>query len=503
MKFLIFIILGMFLSSGFLCGESLFCGKAKVVSGSRCSNLRVRFILSECGDGDEWTGEEEGKVLCQKGGAVAQLSKGKKIFSIAVREISPGVWSPVGNVYQLAQQAPDTNLRSRQSSLERSAGSSLVDFGGEFRFRTEKNQNNDFSTIRSFHSLRLRPEISVQPADLVRFYFEPQVTHVFGEPKWIPVTETHHVKVGTSGSQFDPGLTVHQAFGDLSLTSFWRVILGRQEFSYGEQVLVGASDWENPGTSFDGIRSRFEWEKSFLEIFTAKLWDSNATSNGTGDQDFHGIYFSWSHPQLLMALEPYSFWLNDQRGDPFQVFTTGLFLKGQLNRLRFRSELSGQWGDRTGQQAWLALNAPPIFREKISLGVDAFWSSPQFNSLFPTSHLWLGWADVLGRRNLSGGGFTAEIDSGSALDFHLRLLYFIRSDTRAPSYQWDGLTSINLSEEEGAYLGWEADLGFKLKIHGSADILASAALFFPSPPLKRLVSADGTGRFEISVMSRF
>jgi hypothetical protein len=174
-----------------------------------------------------------------------------------------------------------------------------------------------------------------------------------------------------------------------------------------------------------------------------------------------------------------------------------------LNELELRLEGTGQWGDRTGQQAWLGILAPPLFHRSIRLGLDGFWSSPQFHPLFPSNHKWLGWADVLGRRNLSGLGFEGHFQLGRDLELTSRLLYFLRSDVNHPVYQWDGLTAIKLSTNSDPSLGAELDFGLRFAVLRGADVLLSAALFFPAPSLRSQLSEDWIGRFEAGWEARF
>jgi len=475
------------------------CGEAKIVSGSHCSNLQVQFFLGKCGGPIR----QKGQVVCVRGGAEARIIAADKLFSIPLREVAPGVWVLLGNVNEAP--APKVMSIKQEKTTEKEAVNNreLLKILGDFRVRTEQNRFNDLSLDRAFNSLRLRPGFRLEASDNASFFFQPQANLFFGEPQWISVTETTNVKVAASGANRDPNVTIHQAFGDFKVAPNWRWILGRQVFSYGEEVLVGPSDWENPGTSFDGLRSRFEWQKSFLDIFTTKLWDSNIHSNHLGDRDFHGMYFLWAPPDQGYSFEPYVFWLEDRRSNPVQVLSSGIFMKIQLNELELKSEVTGQWGDRTGQQGWLSLVAPPLFNRTIRIGVDGFWSTAQFHPLFPSNHKWLGWSDVLGRRNLSGLGWEGKYQVQSQIEMMARGLYFLRTDNERPAYQWDGLTPVNLPASSNPHLGFEADFGLKVGIFEGTHAVVSGALFFPSASFKTQIDRDWIGRFEAAVESRF
>ncbi|MFM8268761.1 MAG: alginate export family protein, partial [Pseudomonadota bacterium] len=379
----------------------------------------------------------------------------------------------------------------------------IFEVSGQFRFRAEENRKNDFSSQRGFSSLRARAGLFFHPNEYVDFLIQPQAVHVFGEPALLPATSNLNVAVGTSGANRDPQLSFHQAYGELRANQLWRLILGRQIIALGDEVLVGASDWENPGRSFDGVRSRLEWGQSSWDLFSAKLWDNNTQTSGRGDRDFHGTYLSWNHPNRNVSLSPYLFWLRDHRSSLNQVFTSGLHFRVNLDELELKTEASGQWGDSSGQQIWAELKSKQFSSIRMQVGVDGFWASPEFNPLFPTTHKWLGWADVLGRRNLSGLGFQASVNFLPQSEFLLRGLHFLKSSSDFAAYQVDGTTPVNNSSDSSLNLGSELDFVLKSSILPSVELISSAAIFLPADSLKTTLREDWMGRFEVSLVSNF
>jgi hypothetical protein len=204
-----------------------------------------------------------------------------------------------------------------------------------------------------------------------------------------------------------------------------------------------------------------------------------------------------------VTLAPYFFWLRDHRSHLNQLFTSGLHTRVNLSEVEMRTEASGQWGETTGQQMWAELKSRAFSSLGIQVGIDGFWSSPDFNPLFPSTHKWLGWADVLGRRNLSGLGFQFALNPFSNTELLIRGLHFLKSDTEFPVYQADGTTPINNSSDKDQTLGSELDFIFQSPLLKSVDFVGAASIFLPSNALKMNLSESWVGRFEVSLISNF
>jgi hypothetical protein len=494
-----------FLACSFPCLGEKSCGEAKIIAGSSCSTLKVQFNLQDCGGK-----KEEAQIECEVDRANALLMTESNTYHIPIREIAPGVWTLVGSLREYPKKwRPQENekgnivFRVNRSQEVGHSWPSLFEISGQFRFRIEENRKNDFSTERGFSSLRARAGLFFHPTENVEFLLQPQAVHLSGEPLLQPATPNLSVPVATSGTNRDPQLSFHQAFGQFRISPIWRFILGRQILALGDEVLVGASDWENPGRSFDGVRSRVEWGKSSWDLFSTKLWDNNTQESGSGYRDFHGTYVSWTHPKHDLAIAPYLFWLRDHRLHLNQLFTSGLHTRLNLGEVEMRAEASGQWGESTGQQLWVELKSRAFSALGIQVGVDGFWSSPDFNPLFPSTHKWLGWADVLGRRNLSGLGFQFGLNPFLNTELSVRGLHFLRSNSDFPAYQADGTTPLNNSSDKGQTLGSELDLILKSPVLKSVDFVGAASVFLPSNSLKTTLSDSWVGRFEVSLISNF
>lgn len=485
------------------------CGEAKILSGSTCESLRVVFRLKSCGlDRDEMA-----QVICKESFPAAVFYGEKQTYFAPLRELSPGVWSVVGTVREYSKNWSPTpsEVRKQRIIIKSNASpinpdetiNSLLEIGGQFRFRSEQNRKNDFATNRAFSSVRLRSDFWFRPTEGISFLLEPQANSILGEPSLVGATSSLNIPAATSGANRDPLLTFHQALAELKLTPTWRFILGRQTLIYDDEVLVGASDWENPGTSFDGVRSRLEGKQFAWEVFTVKLWDSNTKTNGQGDRDFHGTHLSWSDFNRSLEVNPYLFWLRDQRATLKNFHLVGIHSRYTRAQVDVRGELTQQWGERSGQQAWAQLEIEPSSHSTFRFSVDGLWASSGFNPLFPSTHKWLGWADVVGRRNLLGVGARGKFELFRELGVEIRGLHLLRADKSHAVFQADSETPIpNLSGSQQT-IGTEADLILSSRILPNVDLTAASSIFLPGELVKSGNLDTWLGRFELSLSAFF
>jgi len=117
---------------------------------------------------------------------------------------------------------------------------------GEVRVRNE-NDNRDFNAdtgYKSFNLMRTRIGINVHPAQAMNVFVQVQDSRVQG------IEPTSSIP----GVQQDNTLDLHQGFfqvNDLGWTGFG-LKAGRMEVRFGNERLVGVTDWSNTPTAFDG-----------------------------------------------------------------------------------------------------------------------------------------------------------------------------------------------------------------------------------------------------------
>ena len=92
--------------------------------------------------------------------------------------------------------------------------------------------------------------------------------------------------------------------------SWIRFRVGRQELRFGQERLVGVSDWTNAPRVFDGFRLSLGTNKNHVDLFSASVVVNNpvAFDNHAGGMNFHGMYGSFSSWVPKAHVEPFVFW---------------------------------------------------------------------------------------------------------------------------------------------------------------------------------------------------
>lgn len=233
-----------------------------------------------------------------------------------------------------------------------------------------------------------------------------------------------------------------QGWGELANYAEFPVGLkvGRQELSYGDERLIGVSDWSNTGRVFDAIKLRWQSKQFWIDAFGANVVNNNVNSgrdNSFDDKaewadDFYGLYgsttFVTNHVWDVYGL------LRDKADAKFagakrQLYTVGtrFLATPALAPWDYNVELIGQFGhvQTPGSQfgetraTWASHEA---FASTFNVGYtfDHEWKprlaagydyasgdhNPNngedgtFDPLFPTAHRPLGFLDAVGFKNI-------------------------------------------------------------------------------------------------------
>jgi len=299
-------------------------------------------------------------------------------------------------------------------------------------------------------------------------------------------------------------LDVHQAFAVLGDRQALPVTLkvGRQEFSYGDERLVGAFDWNNLGRVFDAAKLRFEDEAFWADAFVGRvvLADDGAF-NVANDYDwFSGLYASSravlpKHEAQLYVLarntgpqSPRATTGSPQTGGPpaRDIYTLGMRLKslpGQFGGWDYEAELAGQLGNfldptpgrrlahralaahLAGGYTWKQAPATPRLGLEYNFasgdGDPADGEHGTFENLFPTNHKFYGSMDLFSWQNLHHLRLASALRPvrhlAVTLDYHL----FWLADTADAFYQVNGAPRggpYGRRPENDAFVGSEINL---------------------------------------------
>ena len=292
-------------------------------------------------------------------------------------------------------------------------------FGGEYRNRLEGPTGIGNTGSRDFYLLdRLRVNATIQPKPWLGFYGEVQDARIFFN---------HHTP---NGNPYEDSWTLWEAYTQVgSSTAGWVDLLGgREVLAFGDERIIGPSNWTNVGRTFNTARADLHHPGYKVSVFAASVVPGENTDlhNALPGNNLYGIYGSFQNIISKATFEPYVLWRvaaaklalpeTVGRGHLNEV-TIGLHMKGTLPaNFDYDMEFNGQTGSLGPSpiRAWAGYSgfgktfsklagSPRVFIEgnyasgtKNPAGRD--WNT--FDQLYPSNHDKFGFADLVGRRNL-------------------------------------------------------------------------------------------------------
>ncbi len=156
-----------------------------------------------------------------------------------------------------------------------------LSFDTEVRGRTEgqTSLNEVSSNDRIYELTRVRGGISIVPAPFLRGYLQFQDTHALGLP--LPQVASNQ------RDQFD----LFQGYLDIHPLPKLDLVTGRQMLRYGNERLVGISDWTNNSRTWDGFVGHYggkDWIEAFATSVVVTTYPTSLDKHGTG-LTFYGL----------------------------------------------------------------------------------------------------------------------------------------------------------------------------------------------------------------------
>jgi hypothetical protein len=176
-----------------------------------------------------------------------------------------------------------------------------LQFGGQFRNRVESQDGLGFQSVDDVYNLtQLRLGVYIQPTKWLKLVGVTQDSRVFFN---------HHVPNATP---YQNTWDIREAYVQLgSSNEGWLdVVAGRQMFSFGDERVIGPSDWRNMGRTFDTVRLDLHPPGVKVSIFAASVIipvDGEIDHHIQGN-NIYGIYGSLTHVIPHTTLEPYVLW---------------------------------------------------------------------------------------------------------------------------------------------------------------------------------------------------
>ena len=400
-----------------------------------------------------------------------------------------------------AQTVPDSNADSGSSTNSSAAGASdpagsddsmnwlfpvhklnqslpsWFRIGGEYRGRIEGPTGIGFGNTHDYYSLnRLRVKLGIKPKEWLLFYGEVQDARIFFN---------HHI---ANTNPYEDKWTLWQAYPQLgsSETGWVDALAGRQVLRFGDERVIGPSEWLNVGRTFNVARVDLHHPGYLISVFASSVvpGENSDVHNALPGNNMYGVYGSFQNIVPKADFEPYVLWriaskspelpetLN--RGHLNEV-TIGLHWKGDLPAdFNYDTEFDGQTGSLGSSSiaAWAGYAnvgktfrkvaaAPHIFLEgnyasgtKNPNGHD--WNT--FDQIYPSNHDKLGFADLVGRRNLVH--FRTGVEEEPKTKWKLKQQFegYWLATSKDNFYASSGAIAVAAHPGAGRHIGNELDL---------------------------------------------
>lgn len=464
----------------------------------------------------------------------------KKIILSAFIAISsvPGA-EPASKVDSLPETTPHNPLSFCEGRLV---------FDVEERVRVESRENNfdfnsrvDSPTDDAWVLQRFRLGLRAKPSSWVSFYAQMQDAR-----EW----DSDRVNIpGKLGAEGDDTFDLRQGYVEVGDKKEFPLTLrlGRQALNYGDERLVGSSEWNNFARTFDAVKLRWEEKNWSLDGFASTVvaptkgefnksdfLDGNETGR---DQIFSGLYFSTTVVPV-QTTDVYVFHLHENNGmtaaksgNDTGFATLGMRVKSKPGVFAgtpagkmpagFEYEFEGafQTGEVRGfDQTAFAVHGglgytfeapwrPRIFSEyNFASGDDKALDgdSQTFQNLFPTNHKFYGAMDVFSWQNMHNAMLGMRVEPATNVTFQFEGHTFWLATNEDVWYRANGTTAVRpLNREADTYAGCETDVTLNWKATKNIALLAGHSHFFAGDCLKASGAADDADFFYLQAEVKY
>jgi len=374
-------------------------------------------------------------------------------------------------------------------------------FSGEYRLRPEEHTAYSFTAGNNdgFVLSRLNLNMEFTPAPWISAFVQAQ------DSSPIAIAPAH---ITTSIKDiFD----LHQAYIQFQNgeNGWFRLRVGRQEIRYGQERLIGVSDWVNAPRAFDGFRLVLGTAKDHFDIFSTSVVVNNplAFDRHAGGMDFHGIYGSLTTIVPKASLEPYIFWkalplVKSETGASGNenLWTYGFRIAGKLPRnFDYTIETAKQTGNYSTDsiQAWAGYtnagySLPKLLLKPRFLAQYDYASGDnklkdgimgRFDQLYPSNHDVFGLVDLLGWENIvqMRAGVGVQPINHLAVNFDYRKIFLANGNDSLYSSTGTVLVKTPATGALSRDVGDEADLFAKYDVRPNITLGLGYGYLFAGP----------------------
>ena len=382
---------------------------------------------------------------------------------------------------------------------------SWLTLSGEFRYRFESRHGLGYTEGNDdgYNLLRTRLDIGIRAAPWLQFFVQGQDSRAPG------------IREGArNNGVFRDPLDLRQAYVKIGATenSPISVTVGRQLLSYGAQRLIGPLDWTNTSRAFDAAKVEIKpLDNVKLDFFSASVVQNDPTRRvdlSPEGNNLHGFYGAVEKVLPKSTIEPYVLWKTSP-------FVTGEGLRGDLDRYTagfrvwsanvqgwdYDVSFNRQWGsfgsgDISAWAYYLTLGHKFNIATKPRAFVEYNFASGDddpadgkigwFDDLYSTAHLWYGYNDLVGWRNIKNLRLGLQLDPLPKLRLHVDFHSFWLADGNDHLYSAPGAISVRAPAGGAAdtKVGDELDLTFAVPVTATTTVGAGVGHMFPGPFLK-------------------
>lgn len=268
---------------------------------------------------------------------------------------------------------------------------------------------------------------------------------------------------------------------------------GRFVMAYGDHRLIGDLEWFDQGRTYDGIRSRYGTDDFWIDGFWVVV---RQTIPADDSQNFGGLYGHWKW------LEAYALLLMDHTALVGEVgtghtdlVTLGLRAARETGRWKYTAEAAFQTGDVRGDDVsafavavWIRYTlAETSWKPQLILEVDyasgdddpADGDNGQMQTLFPTNHMWYGYADLVGWSNILDLRLALSATPRETITITVEYHHFRRPEDQGAWINAGGAVVRPGAIGVSNHLGDEIDFTFTWKPARQVSFLLGWSIFFP------------------------
>jgi len=332
-----------------------------------------------------------------------------------------------------------------------------IKIGGQLRFRPEQKNNFDFNSstgdYRSFVGQRIRLNFKATVGDNIEALLQVQDTRQWGSSRTVgsaTKATPNNVATGKEANSLDyyqAWFKVKNLFG-----SSVSLKMGRQQLVYGSQRLLGNLGWTDQARSFDALKLIVKVGPGQIDLFSAKLKDTDTGSSTTNeDQYITGAYSMWKLDTALKLDLYYLLWTDENNGR--NLGTTGARVAGKMHGFDYTGEYASQGGDWTKSSATTVSQSASAYALTAGYTADYAWKSrlgfefasgsgddgidatthKSFVFPFHTNHAHYGYMDFFSWANMEDFAIKLKTKPGGGkaivkLDYHIFKLKEAKGD---------------------------------------------------------------------------